>query len=125
MDGNPRMYFSRIVFFAALALFISVPGAPAHAARLFLAPASGNFSVGQTFAVSILVDSVGESINAVSGTISFPHGLLEAQSTSKKDSIIDIWTIEPSVSHESGTVAFEGVALKGFSGSRGMIVSIP
>lgn len=95
----------------------------ALAATLSIVPSTATYSVGQSFAVRILVSS-SESINAISGRAIFPTNLFTIQSISKANSVLNFWITEPSFSRESGTVFFEGVALSGFVGQGGTVLTV-
>jgi len=97
----------------------------ANAATLFLSPANGSYSVGQTFSVSVYVSSVDQAMNAVSANISFPSNLLQVVSLSKTNSIVTNWVQEPSFSNTSGTINLEGIVLNpGYQGNSGRIITI-
>lgn len=96
----------------------------AHATTLSLFPATGVVTVNEIVIVDIYAESATEPVNAVSGTITFPKNLLSVESISKKESALDWWTIEPTLSGAGGVITFEGVALKGFSGLKRKILSI-
>jgi len=97
----------------------------ANAATLFLSPANGSYSVGQTFSVSVYVSSSDQAMNAVSVNISFPSNLLQVVSLSKTNSIITNWVQEPSFSNTSGTINLEGIVLNpGYQGNSGRIITI-
>lgn len=89
-----------------------------------MSPTTGVAHTNETITIDIYAESITEQVNAVSGTIVFPSNLLAAQSISKKDSALDWWTVEPSLSNTEGMLRFEGVALKGFSGQKVKILSI-
>lgn len=96
-----------------------------HAATLGFSPRERTYEVGSTFTVAVSTNSEGASLNAVSGTISFPKDLLEVQSVSKNTSVISLWIQEPTFSNQNGTVAFEGIVLNpGYTGTSGNIVTI-
>jgi hypothetical protein len=88
-----------------------------HAATLGISPANENVSAGNTFIVRVIVDSQGQSINAVSGGLTFSNDLLTLTSISKNNSIVSLWAQDPSYSNSSGTASFQGVILNGFSGT--------
>ncbi|MGC8881177.1 MAG: cohesin domain-containing protein, partial [Minisyncoccia bacterium] len=96
-----------------------------EAATLFLSPASGSYSVGQTFTVTVYVSSTDQAMNATSGMIAFPADKLQVISLSKIGSIINLWVQEPSFSNDNGTINFEGVVLNpGFQGINGKVITI-
>ena len=105
-------------------IFLALPSA-AQAASLYFSPASGSYSVGSALPVNIYVSSADQSMNAVSGAISFPSDKLELVSLSKTSSIITLWVQEPSFSNTVGTANFEGIVLNpGFTGSSGKIITL-
>ncbi|HEV7424016.1 MAG TPA: hypothetical protein VGO21_02380 [Candidatus Paceibacterota bacterium] len=78
---------------------------------------------GENITVNVEVNSFLQSINAVSGIISFPQGLVSVVSLNKDNSIIKLWTQEPHIS--SNKISFEGVILTpGFEGTHGPILQI-
>ena len=79
------------------------------AAVLLALPSMGNFNIGDTVNVSLLVNTVNQSINAVAGTITFPQDKLEMASTSKANSIISLWIQEPSLNNASDAITFSGI----------------
>ncbi len=112
--------------FFALVLVVAM-GIPtlASAATLLFTPSSGSMAVGSTFPVSVYVSSPAQSINAVSGVVSFPTNVLEVTGLSKTNSIINMWAQEPSFSNANGYIAFEGVVFNpGFQGMQGTIVTV-
>lgn len=90
-----------------------------------MSPSAGSYLSGKTFPVRVLVSSTAQSINAVSGILSFPQDKLQVVSISKADSILTLWVQEPSFSNTQGTVSFEGVVPNpGFTGSSGRVLTI-
>ncbi len=107
------------IFFALI-----VPKA-ASAATLSLSPASGEYFVGRSFSVNVLVDSSDQAMNAVQGSLSFPSDLLHVLSVSTGNSIVNLWVEQPSFSNQDGSVNFQGVVINpGFEGSGGNIVTV-
>ncbi len=95
------------------------------AATLTFSPISGTYSAGSQITVNVYVSSADQSMNAVSGAISFSTKYLSVSSVSKAYSIISLWTVDPTFSASAGTVNFEGIVLNpGFIGSNGRIISI-
>src|SRR3989344_808049 len=88
----------RSFLYAVVAIGVLAIPSTSLAAFLSLSPASGTYSVGDRITVKILVSSSDASINAVSGALSF--------------------------SNTTGTVNFEGVALAGFQGNAGTLVTM-
>lgn len=95
------------------------------AAVLLALPSMGNFNIGDTVNVSLLVNTTNQSINAVAGTITFPKDKLEMASTSKSNSIISLWVQEPSLNDTSSTITFSGIVPSpGFTGQSGQIINV-
>lgn len=110
-----------IILFFVLGFFpISV-----EAATLSFSQNNSSYTVGQTFSVNLYTSSSGQSLNAVSGVVSFPSDKLQVVSISKAGSILSLWAEEPSFSNSAGTVSFEGIVLNpGFTGANGKILVI-
>lgn len=123
IKNAPQSHKALVVFFTAI-LFFSLP-VFAHAAVLSVEPGQGSYVVGSTVSVDVLLTTdKGESVNAVSGTLSFPHALVDLVSVKTNGSIVDLWTEHPSSAARSDTVSFEGLILNpGFTGT-GKVVTL-
>jgi hypothetical protein len=107
------VFFFTLYFHASSAL----------ASTINLSPSAGSYNVGDTIRVRVAVSST-VSINAVSGTISYPASLLSLTSISKAGSLVSLWAQEPSYSNASGTASFEGVILNGYTGANGTVITL-
>lgn len=87
----------------------SVPG---KRATISLTPGNGEIIVGNTIVVTAIVNAE-SAINAVSAQIKFPQEYVEAVTLSKEDSMINLWSEEPSFSNETGTITFSGISTAG------------
>lgn len=115
--------FYRLFLSLMLFAFLITP-AFVYAASIYLAPASGNYEVGEQFSINVFVSSDGKEMNAVEATISSPGGNLQIVSVSQAGSIIDFWAQEPQINGNS-SVYFEGVMLgMGYSGSAGKLATL-
>ncbi|MFA7285709.1 MAG: hypothetical protein WC011_02585 [Candidatus Paceibacterota bacterium] len=118
------MYFRNflIIFILFFGLFFSLNmDALASSSLYFSKPPI--VSEGDRLTIFLRVNSTDQSINAVSGVVSFPENLLRAVSASKESSIINLWTGEPKITR--GQISFEGVILNpGFSGNNGLVLKI-
>ncbi len=96
------------------------------AAILLLTPAMGQFYIGDTVSIALVVNASDQSINVIEGKITFPSDKLELTSISKTDSIISLWAQEPVISlNQNGFIAFSGgIPSPGFIGTAGQIMSI-
>jgi len=106
----------RVAFFALVSAFsFQLSGNVAEAATYALSPASGSYSVGQTFQVRVMVDST-EGVNTGDATITFDANTLTAVSVSKDGSPFNLWVTEPKIS--GGTITFAGGGTTAISGSK-------
>ncbi len=97
----------------------------ANAATLYFSPSSGNFTVGNIFTVSVLVNTQNKAINSTEAALNFPTDFLEVVSINKSSSVFSLWVEEPSFSNKAGTISLTGgLPTPGFNGSAGNIISI-
>ncbi len=116
--------FNRKLLLFFFFLFVLFLGRSAFASDLILSPSSGSYNVGDTIKVRIVLSSPNQSANAISVSISFPKDLLTLGSVSKDNSIIGLWSVDPSYSNISGIVSMEGIILSGFQGNDGTIATL-
>ena len=106
-----------------LAIFFLTPAA-ANAASLFLSPSSESRVVGDSFSVSVRVNTGGVAINSAQATLSFSNDLLEVTSL-LQSGVFSLWPVNPSFSNGGGTVSFAGgLPSPGYTGSSGTIILI-
>ena len=106
-----------------LAIFF-LTSAAADAATLFLSPSSDSRTVGDSFSVSVRVNTGGVAINSAQATVFFPNDLLEVISLSQSG-VFSLWPVNPSFSNGGGTVSFAGgLPSPGYTGSSGTIILI-
>ncbi|MFA6135847.1 MAG: hypothetical protein WC705_00560 [Candidatus Paceibacterota bacterium] len=118
MKNSWKNLFLTFIFFVA-----GTSGA--LAADLILQSSSSNYSVDSSFSVDVYVASPDQSVNAVSGSVSFDNDKVNVSSVSKSGSLISFWVQEPSFSNQTGKVDFEGIILNpGFIGAKGKILTI-
>ncbi len=97
----------------------------ANAAILYFSPSSGNFTVGNIFTVSALVNTQNKAINSAEAVLNFPTDFLEVVSISKSGSIFSLWVEEPAFSNGAGTISLVGgLPTPGFNGSAGNIINM-
>jgi hypothetical protein len=109
-DNMKKIFFVATVFSL---LFFSV--SLVEAATLYLSPAAGNYNVGNSFSVSVMLNTTGATIGAAEAQISFPADKLNVNSVSKATSIFNLWVEEPAVA--GATISFKAGKTGGFSGS--------
>lgn len=106
-------------------LFFVLSFNQALAASIYFSPSSAQKTVGNTFTVTVRVNTNGVAINAGEGSIVFDPDKLQVVSVSKSGSIFSLWASEPSFSNAEGNIDFSGgVTSPGFSGSNGLILNI-
>lgn len=120
-----KKYFLIPLVLAALIIVAPNDVYSAGDATLFVNPSKGTFSVGETFTVSILLDTGGSFINATKATLSFPPDKLQVVSPSVGKSFIDIWVGQPKYSNSKGTLEFQGaVPSPGIKVSNGLVSTV-
>jgi len=77
---------------------------------LYFSPLQENPRAGSNFTLTIRVDSLEKSINAISGKVIFNPDKLEIINTSKIGSIFNLWLEEPNYSNLEGRLSFQGGA---------------
>ncbi len=96
----------------------------ADAAVLKVSPATGVYTVGTVFTVSVILNTEGASINAADGQLTFNPRELQVMGASRASSIFNLWTEEPTFSNSAGTISFGGGSPTGYRGSAGSIISV-
>ena len=115
-------YFLSFCLFLFFLFVFGTNEARGASATLFLSPPSGTYNFGDTFSVSVMVNTGGETINAADGTLVFNSAELSVVSVSKSNSIFTMWTTEPAFS--KGSIVFGGGTPANFTGSSGTIIKI-
>ncbi|MBI5139499.1 hypothetical protein HZA26_02730 [Candidatus Nomurabacteria bacterium] len=118
------MTFRAIRFIFFIFLFLFLPLSLSRAATFSLSPSDGNFSIGSTFSVSILLDTEGESINALEVALSFPPDMLQVVSPSTGRSIIGVWTNTPKFDNKNGILDLQGGIPGGIAVSNGLVSTV-
>lgn len=122
---NKEKNFLNFIFSIGFLVFLILGVKPVDAATLYFSPSSGNFSTGNIFSVSLLLNTQGEAVNNVETTINFPTSFMEVTSISKSGSILSLWVEEPNFSNSNGTISFNGGApTPGFNGSSGRVLTV-
>lgn len=118
----------RLSTIIGLLLILSMGARPAEAASgatLYLAPAAGNFTVGNTFTASVFVNTGGNSINAVEVDLKFPQDRLQVVNPAAGPSIIGVWAAQPAFSNSEGTINLKGgIPSPGISTTAGLVTTI-
>lgn len=109
---------SLIIFLFVLLLPMQVFGA-----SLFSETKDQIFYVGNDFLVEVLLDTEGESINAVSGKIIFDPNILELKEVRDGNSSINFW-IEKPASKNLGEIVFSGITPGGLYSQKSFLFGI-
>jgi len=81
---------NKVLLLFGICLIIFAIGYTTKAASLSISPNSGQYGIGATFTVNILVSSADQSINVVSGEINFDASKLEVVSLAKTGSVVGL-----------------------------------
>ncbi|MEX2515108.1 MAG: hypothetical protein WD335_03195 [Candidatus Paceibacterota bacterium] len=76
----------------------------------------------QRFSVDVIVDTQGETINAVQGEILYADDSLQVKRINSGSSFVNLWIEKPQVT--DGMIAFSGITPGGYYGDRGVIFSV-
>ncbi len=74
----PKKYFIILLISLSLILVSAPKITQAQTATLYFSPSSGTFSQGESFWLTIMVDTKGVAVNAVAAYFSYPEDKLEA-----------------------------------------------
>ncbi|MES2315744.1 MAG: cohesin domain-containing protein [Patescibacteria group bacterium] len=122
MRPNAQKKAAKIFGLAVFVLLFYFLPRPALAATLSISPSSGNYQTGDRVTVKVIATSNNTPFNAVSGVVVVPTSVFSIESVFKTNSVLDFWVTEPKIN--GNTVKFEGVALGGFGGSSGTVVTL-
>ncbi|MBP6883880.1 MAG: hypothetical protein KBC06_01460 [Candidatus Pacebacteria bacterium] len=91
--------------------------------NIYLSTPPSRVEVGERFVLDVKTQSNLQSINAISGVLSFPENLIKVVSISKERSIINLWTQDPKIGRNK--INFEGIILNpGFQGDNGLVFRV-
>lgn len=94
-------------------------------ASLYIAPATGSFTVGNTFSISFYLNTSGNFVNAVDAEVLFPPDKLQVISPSAASSFIQVWMVAPTFSNAQGSLHFQGVVpTPGINTDAGLISTV-
>jgi hypothetical protein len=109
----------------ATILYLAVFAVPfcAHAAAFSYEANTDSIVPDQDFKVKLVLDTEGETVNAVEGTLSYPVDVLELKEVRIGDSSVNFWITRPNET-ASGTLSFSGITAGGFLGQAEPIFSL-
>ncbi len=94
-------------------------------AKMYIAPASGTYKVGDSFSVLFDLDTGGKVINVASAKLNFDKSRLAIKDIGYSRSLLTLWTEEPKFSNSAGTISFSGgLPNPGYNGSSGAVLRV-
>jgi hypothetical protein len=94
-------------------------------ASLYVGPASGTFTVGSTFSVSLYVNTGGNDVNALDVQLEYPADKLQVVSPTAGKSIINIWVSQPTYDNREGKMRFQGaIPTPGINTDAGLVSQV-
>jgi hypothetical protein len=115
-----RRFFTIFAVSAALLL----AGRVASAASISAYTSKDAVAIGDTFTVSLVIDSEGIGVNAAQATVKFPAETLEVVDVDKTSSVFNFWLLGPTISNADGTVKFVAGSTSGYSGKSLNVLNI-
>lgn len=123
VDQKEPGKFAQILSLLLFVVIFILPNTVDAASFLFN-PSTGSYAVGSTVPVDVIIDTEDDSINAVSGVLTYDDTAVRPVSIKISDSLVDLWIVQPSISENEDTISFEGLILNpGFIG-KGKIATI-
>jgi hypothetical protein len=114
----------KIILLFVILVCTSSFAASAHAAKMFLSPSSGTFTVGSTFDVNIFLNTEGKPVNTVSAVLNFPADKMQLVSPTVSQSIISVWTAQPIFNNQTGLIKIVGGMPGGINVQSGLITTL-
>ena len=110
----PKKYHISLIILTLFVFLSSVQIAEAQNSILYFVPSQGSFTQGESFWVTIMVDTKGELINAVAVSLSYPEDKLEALGVNTDGSAMMFWAEKDAA---AGKISLAGgKPTPGFSG---------
>jgi len=111
-------------FFFVSFLFLILSGilSPSAFAQTLYFNTGTSYPAGETFPVTVFVDTQNKLINTVSGKIKIDPTKLTITNVSYGNSIINLWVEKPTINAVAGTISFVGGTPGGYSGNNGQIL---
>lgn len=119
-----NMNIKKITIGALVALSVVVVPSSASAVGLAFSSAKKTYAVGDTVSLVVYVETGGNPINTVSGTVAIPTGSLDVQEIRYGNSIVSLWVEKPTLERSSGKVRFSGGVPGGYNGTRGQLFTV-
>lgn len=121
---KPKRNKKILLFGGIIAVLLYFVPSNAQAATLTVSPASGTFTVGSTFDVTIFLNSDRESVNAIRTMLSFPPDKIQLVPDTAEKSIITVYSSPPTFDNQKGIVDLQGGVPGGINVSNGQIIKL-
>lgn len=115
------MFIKKIILISIVWVFLPFL---VYAQSLNLSAPKVSYKVGDSFLVSLNINTNGQSINTVSGKILVPVDKFNIVETRSGNSILSLWVEKPQVNYSTGEISFSGGLPGGYNGSQGPILSV-
>ncbi len=110
----------KIIFIATFVWVCAVP--QVFAAVIVFEAEPRSLEADGNFIVSAYLDTEGESVNAIEGSVLFSEGIVQAEDVRAGNSSVSVWIEAPRA--EAGTGPFAGIIPGGLTGSKHFLFSI-
>ncbi len=112
-------------FTLLLALVVGLPVTASADASLYLSPPSAVIPIGEEFTLAVLIDTGGELVNAIEGSLSLTQEDVELIAVNTDDSIVSSWIERPQLDPATGRLTFSGAtAVGGYQGAAGEVLTL-
>lgn len=118
-----KMLFVLVAFFVGFGMWLA-GFLSAQASVYSITPEVGANVVGSTFDVSVMLDTQGQTINALQMDLQFPADKLQLVSPSVGNSIIEVYTSPPRYDNTKGTVQIIGGIPNGINTNKGLVAKL-
>ena len=123
--GNKNLWYLVLILVVFSVLPKGIETVEAAGASLSIFPQTGSFTSGNTFEISVFLNTGGNNVNAVEVNLQFNPGKLQVITPTKGVSVIGEWIFPPSFSNTKGSIVLVGGFLKdGINTSEGLISTI-
>lgn len=123
MDISAKIKTFGFVAVAAVGLFV-VEVVGVSAASFSVGPTNGTFTIDSTFEANLLINTEGETVNAIHAVVSFPPDKLQLVAPATSNSIIQLWTAPPQFNNQTGRIELQGGIPGGIKLSSGLVMKL-
>ena len=111
------------ILFLLFTLHFLFSAASVEAVELFFRTTSQEVGLDSRFKMDILMNTQGEKINAIEGSVVFSRDFLEVKEISDGNSIMNFWAQKPKL-FSGNEIVFSGIVPGGYKGGSGKLFSI-